>query len=274
VKKVVLIDGDEFIFKGCAAVEDKVKWDEKDDPVRYADPKKAWKNIRDMIARVFERFGTKEHVICFSTEPRTNFRYAVDPTYKNNRAESVKPLCYAEMREKVWQNYTCKEFHDLEADDVMGMLSTQPTKAKKIIVSQDKDMKTIPGTLWTGKDLMEISETEADYWHMYQTLVGDTSDGYPGCPGVGKVGAAEFLEKPYVWLSYEHVFKSGPRKGMTETRWKQQPTTNVWEGVVSQYAKAGLTEDDAVRQARLARILRWSDWDQEKKVPILWTPKS
>jgi DNA polymerase-1 len=121
---------------------------------------------------------------------------------------------------------------------------------------------------------MEISETEADYWHMYQTLVGDTSDGYPGCPGVGKVGAAEFLEKPYVWLSYEHVFKSGPRKGMTETRWKQQPTTNVWEGVVSQYAKAGLTEDDAVRQARLARILRWSDWDQEKKVPILWTPKS
>jgi DNA polymerase-1 len=42
--------------------------------------------------------------------------------------------------------------------------------------------------------------------------------------------------------------------------------------VVSLYAKAGLTEADALRQARLARILRWTDWDNKKKEPILWTP--
>ena len=65
-----------------------------------------------------------------------------------------------------------------------------------IIVSQDgvKDMKTIPTIVWDGKDLLTISEPWADYWHLYQTLVGDTSDGYKGCPGVGKVKAEKLLE--------------------------------------------------------------------------------
>jgi DNA polymerase-1 len=45
-----------------------------------------------------------------------------------------------------------------------------------------------------------------------------------------------------------------------------------WETVVSVFEKAGLTEQDALTQARLARILRWSDWDNTKKEPILWSP--
>lgn len=198
MKNHVLIDGDEFLFKGCAAVEDKVQWDEAEAPQRYADPEKAWKNIKEMVDRVFTRFRTKLHTICFSTTPRTNFRYAVDPTYKNNRAESVKPICYPAMLERLKNDYTWRDFHDLEADDVMGMLATQPSKLRKIIVSQDKDMKTIPGTLWTGKDLLEITEQEADYWHMFQTLVGDTADGYKGCPRVGKVTAEKLLDRKSV----------------------------------------------------------------------------
>ena len=47
---------------------------------------------------------------------------------------------------------------------------------------------------------------------------------------------------------------------------------DMWSPVVAAYEKAGLTEEDALRQARLARILRWSDWNAEKKAPILWAP--
>jgi DNA polymerase-1 len=250
-KKVVLIDGDEFIFKSCAAVEEVVKWDDQNH-VRYANPNKAWMILSQMVERIFDRFDTREHTVCFSTEPRTNFRYAVDPTYKNNRSESVKPICYATMRERMQEEYTWKDFHDLEADDVMGMLATQPTKAHKIIVSQDKDMKTIPGTVWTGKDLLTITPIEADYWHMYQTLVGDTSDGYKGCPGVGKVKAEKLLN--------ECINEKGVH--------------TMWPTVVEQYTNKGLTEEDALTQARLARILRWSDWDADNKKPKLWSPSN
>jgi DNA polymerase-1 len=126
----------------------------------------------------------------------------------------------------------------------MGILATNPhSKTQKIIVSQDKDMKTIPTQVWDGKDLVTITEGEANYRHLYQTLIGDAADGYKGCPGVGPVKATKLLDA--------------------------DPT---WATVVAAYTKAGLTEADALTQARLARILRWSDWDAEKKEPILWTP--
>lgn len=249
VKKTVLIDGDEFIFKSCAAVEEEVLWDDQNHTL-FSNPNKAWKVLSDMVERIFDRFATRDHTVCFSTEPRTNFRYSVDPTYKNNRTESRKPLCYKTMRERMQNEYTWKDFHDLEADDVMGMLATQPTSSQKIIVSQDKDMKTIPATVWTGKDLLHITNIEANYWHMFQTLVGDTSDGYKGCPGVGKVKAEKLLNECL----------------------NEKGVHTMWPTVVALYEKAGLTEADALTQARLARILRWSDWDNEKKEPILWTP--
>jgi DNA polymerase-1 len=269
VKKLLLIDGDEFIFRATAAVEHESRWDDQNHTI-HANENKAWDTLTGMINRVFERFETKEHILCFSQAP--NFRFTVDPTYKNNRAASRKPICYALMREWVDEKYKTKAFPGLEADDVMGILATQPGKSQRIIVSQDKDMKTIPTTVWDGKDLRTITEAEADHNHLYQTLIGDTSDGYAGCPGVGPVAAEEFLDNPFVWEPYEHTFKSGPRKGLTEQRWKPEPTDDVWKGVVSHYVKAGLTEENAITQARLARILRWSDWDGVKKQPILWSP--
>jgi len=80
---------------------------------------------------------------------------------------------------------------------VMGILATKPGNREKypslIVISQDKDMKTLPATVWNGKDLVTYTEAEADYWHMYQTLVGDAADGYKGCPKVGPVKAEKLL---------------------------------------------------------------------------------
>jgi len=126
-------------------------------------------------------------------------------------------------------------------------MSTQPGReGKSIVVSQDKDMKTLPTTVWDGKDLLHISEAEADYWHMHQTLVGDNADGYKGCPKIGPVKAEKILAA--------------------------DNPLSLWDRVVSAYEANGLTFDDALKQARLARILRWSDWSVKDKQPILWTP--
>jgi DNA polymerase-1 len=259
VKRLLLIDGDEFLFRACAAVEKEVKfnvilgevdWNEPPIHVLGSNPVQAREVLDEMLDRVFERFETREHLLCFSTGP--NFRYGVDPTYKNNRANSRKPLCYVELREQVEADFKCKALPGLEADDVMGIVATTPAVQKRnpIIVSQDKDMQTIPTSVWRQGELINVTEEMADYYHLFQTLVGDTSDGYKGCPGVGKVKAAAILDS------------------IVEDATPQQR----WETVVSVFTKAGLTEQDALTQARLARILRFSDWNSTTKEPILWTP--
>jgi DNA polymerase-1 len=46
----------------------------------------------------------------------------------------------------------------------------------------------------------------------------------------------------------------------------------MWERVVSAYEKAGLSEAEAITQARVARILRASDYDFVNKSVKLWSP--
>ena len=159
----------------------------------------------------------------------------------------------------------------------MGILSTHPKliPGKKIIVSEDKDMKTIPGWLFNPKKDKKprlISPEEADWWHMLQTMTGDTTDGYKGCPLCGPEKAKEMLESPYILEAYEHVFKSGPRKGMAEVRYRKVPTANLWAGIVSLYEAQGLKERDAITQARVARICRNTDYNFTTKEVIYWNP--
>jgi DNA polymerase-1 len=130
----------------------------------------------------------------------------------------------------------------------MGILATK-FKGKTMIVTMDKDLKTIPGTLWHLNQKLEgtkiqVTDKDAWEWFLTQTLTGDVTDGFPGCPGIGPVSAKKLLET----------------KGAN------------WDTVKHAYIKAGLTEDDALVQARCARILHASDWDFEKSEVILWTP--
>jgi hypothetical protein len=69
---------------------------------------------------------------------------------------------------------------------------------------------------------------------MYQTLVGDTADGYRGCPKVGPVKAEKILDTT-VWSDGGKCADVYP----------------MWPRVVAAYEKASLTEDDALVQARL-----------------------
>lgn len=130
-------------------------------------------------------------------------------------------------------------------------------------------MKTIPSNIWDGEALFAISEAEADYNHLYQTLIGDTTDGFKGCPGIGPKKAEVILEG---MLSDET--KDCPQGLGCVGCLRCCTSAHAWPLVVAAYAKMGLKETDAITQARLARILRWTDWDNEAKTPILWTPPS
>ena len=245
-----------MIYRQCAAVERDIKWssvsgDETDDNTHtlVSDAGEAFGGVSRAIDRLTKRFETDDVLMCIS-EGR-NFRYDVDPTYKANRKGTRKPLAYLDVLARVEDTWPSFKHDGLEADDVMGIFATRD--ANTIICSMDKDMKTIPCTLWDGTKLQKVDPSTADTWFMYQVLVGDTADGYPGLPSVGPKKA-------------DAILKAGVKE-------KTGPLIeNLWKHVKAAYEAKGLTEADAIKQARLARILRNSDWDAKKKEPILWTP--
>ena len=91
-------------------------------------------------------------------------------------------------------------------------------------------------------------------------------------PALRPPKAASEILSGRLWHTRERTLKSGPRKGLSLTEWDytDDPEVPVWDRIVAAYAKAGLSEADALAQARCARILRNTDWDGSH--PILWEP--
>lgn len=242
----ILIDADTLAYKAALAAEKVVEDFDGGVVQRYANLEEASENADAEIAWVKEQVGPKAKVMLALTGP-TNFRKAIMPTYKSKRG--AKPTALNGVRLHLVNNRGAVMKPQLEADDIIGIWATHPhlVKGPKIVASIDKDLRSVPCTLWAMKQdekPVEVTKDEADYWHLRQTLTGDAVDGYPGCPTVGPVKA-------------DAILMAG------------RPT---WETVVAAYAKRGLDADAALLQARVARICRFTDFNFKTKEPILWTP--
>jgi len=238
--RTLLIDGDIVVYQYSSTVEHEVDWG-NDVWSLWADAKEAQQLILQYIDILVDETAADDFIFCFSD--KDNFRKDIDSNYKSNRKGKRKPVCYKALKQWITDEYKTETWDRLEADDVMGIMATSDMLAgEKVIVSEDKDLKTIPGLLWRSGEMLNISQEEADYNHLYQTLVGDATDGYPGLRGVGDKRATELLKTP------------------------------TWETVVKAFEKAGQDEKDALVQARLARILRASDYNFEFDQPIIWSP--
>lgn len=276
------IDADYLCFQAAAAATRAVEW-EDGYITQYGDLNEAKNIFKNSVAALQNRRKNwlyAKAIMCFTDD--VNWRKSVLESYKSNR--SGKPIVYKALKAWIMETYFCYERPGLEGDDIMGILSTKPSLVDcdhVIICSPDKDFNTIPGEFFwmdiKGKDheLKIVTEEEADRWHMLQTLAGDTTDGYGGCPGMGMDTASAFLDEPYMVYQEERVLKSGPRKGEVELQWKKRPLEageSLWGAIVALFNKAGLDEAYALQQARVARILRASDYDFKNKAPILWEP--
>lgn len=275
-KTVLLLDADIFCFQIASSVEKEIHWGD-DFWTLHSDLNDAKQSLAAKIHSLEERLGADETILCFTDGQ--NFRKEVFPGYKGNRKDTRKPLAYKALVEHCHETYSTFTRPNLEADDVMGILATWKAfrpGATKIIVSEDKDLKTIAGAWLFNPAKHEkpvFNEPEGAYrYFLEQALTGDTTDGYGGCPGIGAETAKELLAAPYGWEQYEHTFKSGPRKDQSELKWRKCEVGSVWEAIVSHYTKAGLCEATALQQARCARILHASDYNFKTKTPILWQP--
>jgi len=205
--------------------------------------------IPDKVERDIKRWlpeGVDKYIITLSCSRKENFRRSIWPNYKLFRDDLYRPEYLDEVREHIIETYDCLAFDTIEADDIMGILGSYPD-SKGIIVSNDKDMKGVPCKLYRpmSEELLEITPAQADRFFYIQALCGDPTDGYFGVKGVGVKTAEKILG-----------------------------TRPDWSLVENTYIKNGYTRDDAIKQARLARILRHTEWDNEKSIIKLWEPPS
>lgn len=281
---VLIMDADWLVYKAMSASEVETNWGD-DTWTLECDHKKAWNIFKDSV----ESFRTRKKawhdapiVLAFSSD--TNWRkLLVDSTYKENRAETRKPVGYRDFIERVTQ---CNEWISiredrLEGDDVMSIIGSNSSEfgfSKAVLISCDKDFKTVPNCsfLWcTTGNILNHDLAWADYWHLFQTIKGDPTDGYNGISGMGEAAASEFLESPYALQKVTKTIQSGKNKGKELTQYVKvaMDDYNIWTALLTIAEKAGMTEQDVINQARMARLLRWDEYNCDTKEITLWTPE-
>lgn len=268
--RTLLLDADIIAYEASAANQKTWQWDEETTSTA-ADFKAAKRQARDTIDQLMAKLDGDALVICLSDD-FNNFRKELYPAYKSNRSGVERPIHLYDMKAWLAERYPTQTRPRLEADDVMGILATEPVSGEdRIMVSADKDMQTIPALLYRPQygEVRAVSLEEADRYHLTQTLTGDATDGYPGCPGAGPAMAEKLLGEGLKLVPIHREITRGKNKGEIRTTWEYEASASAWESVVSAYTRFGLTERDALVQARLARILRHGEWDRR---PLLWTP--
>lgn len=260
MSRCLLIDGDIIAYQAAASIERPINWGAgeagEDLWTLHAFEDEGKEKVESMLATIKEACEGDRLVICLSDT--ANFRKTLYPNYKSNRAGTRKPMCLGPLKQYLIDQYETFIRPELEADDVLGILmtNTKVIPGEKVIVSIDKDLQTIPGLHYRTNEpergVFEVTEALANWKHLMQALTGDTSDGYPGCPGIGPKKAEEALADFLTEDSFD--------------------TKAAWERIVAMYHKAKLGPEVALVQAQIARICRAADYDFKNKKVIPWMP--
>lgn len=250
--RTLLIDADILAYEIAASTEQVLEIDEGYYQT-FCDFKEVKRGILERIEYLTEEYDA-DNVKLALTDSIGNFRKSIYPNYKSRRSSVKKPIVLKHTREWLINERGAYWRPGLEGDDILGILATHESlvRGERVIFSVDKDLRQIPGLHATDGDVVEITEDQAYRFFMVQTLTGDSTDGYPGLPGYGPKKAESWLDQAV----------------------KVPTKENLWRAVVDAYVRAGFTEEDALVQARCARILTADLYDFKNKEPILWTPKA
>ena len=233
----LLVDGDIVAYKADTIAETPIDWGNGLWTL-HAHEKDVIGSIEEFMCNIIEESKCDEVITCLSGD--NLYRKDVAPYYKENRKGKRKPMLLNFAKKYLSDNYNGKVEDKLEADDLLGILGS--SDKDYIIWSIDKDLLTVPAHHLVHGKVVEVDEEQANYNFFYQTLVGDSTDNYKGCPTIGDKKATAILNK----------------NGAS------------WKTVVDAYAKQNLSEMVALENARLARILRDGEYNFKTKEVRLW----
>ena len=239
-----IIDGDIVAFKSAAAVS------VKEDTIMQFDPARAKEYVEFMMNEWIKRIKPNVILMCFSDPSRQYFRHNIYPEYKANRGGMERPSALTFTYEYLAEKYRVVQKAGLEADDLLGILGTQPDIENPVVVSIDKDIMTLPCKVFNPDKMrrpIRINPNVADLAVFKQAMMGDSSDNYKGIPRIGTAKADKILaDAPHPKLA--------------------------WDVTRDAFISNGLTEADALLMVRLARILRHGDYKEATGEVRLWTP--
>jgi 5'-3' exonuclease len=179
------------------------------------------KRVEDRIGEI--KLHLEEYMFCenittelFITTNKNCFRKKLSSAYKAKRKRNK----YVWLLRSHYMINDAKYSDTLEADDLVAIRARELGAKNCIVVSPDKDLKTIGGFYWSyykqkSKDIFGdeiinefgyaetefkqkepifISESEANYLFWKQMLMGDTSDNIKGLHRIGEKTAQKILK--------------------------------------------------------------------------------
>lgn len=244
----IIIDGDIPLYSIAFSVEEPIDWGD-DFWTLHSDMKMARDSLTIWMDKVVEDLAPLhhgDHNLVVALSDKANWRKDIYPAYKENRVTKRKPVVFNPLREHIREAYDAVCYPRLEADDMLGLLAGP----EDIMVSSDKDLLTVPGLHYNPtkpEDGIVRLDKAAAFWnHMCQTLTGDVTDNYKGCPGVGPKTARKILVG--------------------------DDPVEMWEAVLLHFEKGGMFKEEALVQAQIAHILHPGEYNMDTNEVRLWSP--
>jgi DNA polymerase-1 len=200
--KLILVDGSSYLFRAYHAMPEFRNSRGEHTGAIYG--------VINMLKRLQNDYGRDHLVVVFDAKGKT-FRNDMYEQYKANR-----PPMADELRVQIEPIHEIVRAMGLpllcvsgvEADDVIGTLAQQASKAKidTVISTGDKDMaqlvnehvtlvNTMTDTVMDRDGVVEKFGVPPELIIDYLTLIGDNVDNIPGVPKVGPKTAVKWLEQ-------------------------------------------------------------------------------
>lgn len=201
-KRLVLVDGASYLYRAFHAMPHLAN--------SSGQPTGAVYGVTNMVKKLLNDEAPTHMAVIFDAPGKT-FRHEMYSEYKANR-----PPMPSDMRTQIdYVHEIIKalgipvlQVSGVEADDVIGTLTTKASKAKlNVLVSTgDKDLAqlvnprvslvdTMKGVVYDEQGVVEKYGVKPEQIVDYLALIGDTSDNVPGIPKVGPKTAVKWLDQ-------------------------------------------------------------------------------
>ena len=196
----VIFDADSLIYASCFKKKDDREFTEDlfetDVNVAFNKFEVSFERLLDFLE---EQVNVNEVVFCNGS--KNNFRKDISATYKLNRTQK-RPEILPLLHDMVKLEYNSIYGDGVETDDVVATLWAEEVEKNGIdsviIMSLDKDYKQFPCWFYDynykKRELVKISEQEANENFYSQMIVGDSADNIKVCKGYGKVYAEKLFK--------------------------------------------------------------------------------
>ena len=196
----VIFDADSLIYASCFKKKDDREFPEDlfetDVNVAFNKFEVSFERLLDFLE---EQVNVDEVVFCNGS--KNNFRKDISSTYKLNRTQK-RPEILPLLNDMVKLEYNSIYGDGVETDDVVATLWAEEVEKNGIdsvvIMSLDKDYKQFPCWFYDynykKRELVKISEQEANENFYSQMIVGDSADNIKVCKGYGKVYAQKLFK--------------------------------------------------------------------------------